>query len=532
MGLPSSPKTPAPNVPPRGGAFAAAPTDHNKSLWSSRAAIFLLLIAFATRFVALGNPVANPDDQFYLMVGDAMWHGNWPYIDIWDRKPFGLFALFAVIAGIGNSSILAMNLIALMFAFATALVIRRIALIFAGNQGATLAGAAYLLTLPMFAGQTAQAPIFFNLPMAFAALALFKAIEVDGLAIRRLAYLAMLGCGLAISLKPVAVAEGTYFGLAFLWLMLRRGMPPASIAGNAAVMILIALLPTLIPMLGYAAAGSDAFDAFFHANFISIFQKTSLGAGAQKAGLLYFLLFMGPLIAFAGLGLLERFRGGADVRDRLLLGWVIAALGGYLIVPQFYDQYALPLIVPLSVSTAIMLDRRDIGLLTFAALVAFCLMAGQVTAWSKNRADAETYARLSRTVDEARRGGCILVNEGPTWLYRSTSACRLTPYLFPGHLNLITEVNSVRVDTVAETQRILAQRPAVITFQPSTKGRHNPITERLLRNRLHDEYQLVAMIGPNASPSIATLQVWQRRDLGPAPAQIPDLARPVNDRRD
>jgi hypothetical protein len=511
-----------------GGAFAARQTDDVASAWSFKAALFLLLVAIATRYVALGNPVANPDDQFYLLVGDAMWHGNWPYIDIWDRKPFGLFALFALIARLGGASILMMDIIALLFAFATALVVRRIVLNFSGNQGATLAGAVYLLMLPMFSGQTAQAPVFFNLPMALAALALFKAADAEPREIRRFAFLAMIGCGLAISMKPVAVVEGAYFGLAFLWRMLRRDMSPATIAANAAAMIVIALLPTLVPMLGYALAGREAFAAFFHANFISIFQKTSLGGGAQRAGLLYFLLFMGPLVAFAALGLVERLRNSADIKARLLVGWLVAALGGYLIVPQFYDQYALPMVVPLSVSAGIILNRRT-GLPIFAALVAFCVIAGQAIAWSKNRADVETYARLSHSVDEARKGGCILVNEGPTWLYRSTAACWLTPYLFPGHLNLVTEVNSIGVDTVVETRRMLAERPAVITFQPSTARRHNPATERLLRDALRDDYQLVAMIGPDASPSLATVQVWQRRDLGPAPAIVPDLSRPAND---
>ncbi|MFL6766482.1 MAG: hypothetical protein ACJ8EX_01020 [Sphingomicrobium sp.] len=515
-------------MPSGGGAFPAAPTDRPASPWSFQAAVILLLVALATRLVALDNPVANPDDQFYLMVGDAMRDGSWPYVDIWDRKPFGLFALFAIIAVIGNASIPAMNLIALMFAWATALVVRRIGLILTGNQGATLAGAAYLLMLPLFSGQTAQAPIFFNLPIALAALALFKAVDAEGPAITRLAMLAMLGCGLATSLKPVAVVEGGYFGLAFLWLMHRRARPTVTIARNAAVMVLIALTPTLIPMLAYAAAGPEAFHAFFHANFVSIFQKSSLGMGAQQAGLLYFLLFMGPLMAFAALGLGERLRGKGDVRQWLLLGWLIAALGGYLVVPQFYDQYALPLIAPLSICSAILFDRHRIGLVMFAALVAFGLMAGQISAWQKNRADIQTYHRLSQAVDEARHGGCILVNEGPTWLYRSTGACRLTPYLFPGHLNLITEVNSVGVDTVAETRRVLAQRPAVITFQPSTAARHNPATERLLHDALRDEYQLVAMIGPDASPSLATLQVWQRRDLGAPPARAPNLTRPGN----
>lgn len=493
------------------------------------AALLLAAIAVATRFVAFGNPVANPDDQFYLLVGDAMWRGDWPYIDLWDRKPFGLFALFALIAKLGSSSILVMQLVALLFAFATALVIRRIGMLFTSASGATLAGGAYLLTLPMFSGQTAQAPVFFNLAMALGSLALLKATDADRTATQRLAFFAMLAAGTAIAIKPVAVVEGIYFGLAFLWLLHRTGTRPVGLAGTAALMVLIALIPTLLPMLGYALAGREALEAFFHANFVSIFQKTSLGTGAQKAGLLYFLLFMGPLLALGLFGLTERFRAGGTLRDRLLLGWLIAALGGYLIVPQFYDQYALPLAVPLSVSAATYLDRKT-GSLLFLALAFFSLLAGQVAAWSANREAIATYQRLSDTVDNARKGGCILVNEGPTWLHHSTGACWLTRYVFPGHLNLLTEKDSVGIDTVAETRRILALRPTVIIFHPSIPGRRNPATDQMVRDALRDHYQLVATVSPDATLLLADLQVWQRRDLGPPPSHVQNLSRADHER--
>jgi hypothetical protein len=339
----------------------------------------------------------------------------------------------------------------------------------------------------------------------------------------------MAGAGLAMSIKQVAVVEGMFFGLAFLWLLRSKGMRPAALAGTGAIMVLIALLPTLIPLLAYAAAGREALDAFVHANFVSIFQKTSLGAGAQKAGLIYFLLFMGPLLIFAALGLAERFRGGGSTRDRLLLGWVVAAFGGYLIVPQFYDQYALPLAVPLSIAAAVALDRRT-GPLFALAIAIFAVSAGQIGAWSKNRDAIATYDRLSRSVDEARHGGCILINEGPVWLHRSTGACWLTRYVFPGHLNLVTETGSVGVDTVAETRRVLALKPAVITFQPPLARRHNPVTDALVSQALHDHYQLVATVGPDAAPAIADLQVWQRRDLGPPPAKVANLSEPFDGR--
>ena len=49
-------------------------------------AFFLIVIvAIATRWVTYGNPVVIEDDQFYLLVGEAMRHGQLPYVVIWDR---------------------------------------------------------------------------------------------------------------------------------------------------------------------------------------------------------------------------------------------------------------------------------------------------------------------------------------------------------------------------------------------------------------------------------------------------------------
>jgi hypothetical protein len=40
------------------------------------------LVAMAFRVVQFGNPIVHVDDQFYLLVGDRMWRGAVPYVDI------------------------------------------------------------------------------------------------------------------------------------------------------------------------------------------------------------------------------------------------------------------------------------------------------------------------------------------------------------------------------------------------------------------------------------------------------------------
>ena len=88
----------------------------------ARIGIFLLLlvIAFAIRARDFGNPIIHVDEQYYLLVGDRMLHGAVPYIDIWDRKPVGLFLIFAAIRLLPGDGILAYQLVATLVAAATA----------------------------------------------------------------------------------------------------------------------------------------------------------------------------------------------------------------------------------------------------------------------------------------------------------------------------------------------------------------------------------------------------------------------------
>ena len=137
----------------------------------------IVAVAIATRIVGWWNPVAHVDDQFYLLAGEELLKGHWPYIDVWDRKPLGLFLLYAGIAWIGGGTILGLNLVATAFAASTAIVVRQIALRFASPLAALLAALTYLFVLPLYGGQNGQSPVFYNLLIAGAVLLLFRASE-------------------------------------------------------------------------------------------------------------------------------------------------------------------------------------------------------------------------------------------------------------------------------------------------------------------------------------------------------------------
>ena len=145
-----------------------------------RYGIFLLVliaVALLTRFQQFGNPIVHIDEQFYLLVGDRMLSGAIPYVDIWDRKPIGLFLIYAAIRELGGSGIIQYQLVATGFAIATALVVERLALRLAGTRGSMLAAILYLLWIPLLTGVGGQSPVFYNLFVALAALCVCRARE-------------------------------------------------------------------------------------------------------------------------------------------------------------------------------------------------------------------------------------------------------------------------------------------------------------------------------------------------------------------
>jgi len=485
--------------------------------WSGApfAAIAIVMVALASRFVTFGNPIVIIDDQFYHYVGSAMLDGQWPYIDIWDRKPIGLFVLFAGIAALGGGSVIAMQLAATLFAAATAFVVRHIALGFVGPRAALLAALAYLVMLPLFGGQSGQSPIFYNLLIASAAALLIGAARRPGdssLTLRACA--AMLLCGTALIIKQSSVVEGIFIGLAFLWLARRRTVPLARIALIAALMVAIALVPSAVALALYALRGDEALHAYWFANYFSIFLKQGHGLTARFAGIGFFLLYIFPLGIAAVAGAVLRHRAQpAGEPERLLLGWMIAALAGYLAIPNFFDHYALPLLPPLAVSAASVFALAN-GRLFFLGIAAFCLIQGSMVDLAGNRRERAKYERADAAIRQAAHGGCLFVANGPSRFYFTTPPCRSTRYIFPEHLTTHVESGAIGVDQQAELSKVLAARPEVIVMLDNSSSERTVKLDRLLYATLKRDYRSILHLPEDDRGGLMqSLRVWQRRDL-------------------
>ncbi|WP_242008372.1 hypothetical protein [Sphingomonas ginsenosidivorax] len=456
-------------------------------------ALVLLFVALAIRAWDFGNPVIDADEQYYLLVGDRMLHGAVPYIDLWDRKPVGLFALFAAIRLLPGDGILAYQLLATLAAWGTALVVVvAAATVGANRRGAIAAGILYLAGLSLLSGGGGQAPVFYNLPMAVAALLTLRLPAKAALgrvgAIIASGTIACLLAGLAIQLKYTPMFEGAAFGLAHLWFLRRAGARPAMICGAALLWTAMGLAPTLAAIGWYLAKGPAAFAAFWFANVTSIALRPGYPIGRlaiRLAGIAGQLL---PLLVAAAVSWHRRPRAGQAAETMgIALAWTAAALVGFLVIGTFFDHYGLPLVAPLAILAAPALGRSR-GLLAFAlAVPAVILIADRVT-----QPDQRNDARAVAAVVAANSGGgCPYVFVGPSILYHLARTCVPTPYAFPNLLAYATEQGAIGVDQPTEVRRIMAGRPPLVVTSDRRATIYNPGTVRVMKAALARDYRRV-----------------------------------------
>ncbi|HWK35793.1 MAG TPA: hypothetical protein VNR91_05995, partial [Sphingomonas sp.] len=289
--------------------------------------------------------------------------------------------------------------------------------------------------------------------------------------------------GVAIQIKPTAAFEGAAVGIAHLWWLWRSGARGGVIPA-AALWTAIGLSPTLAVALAYARMG--AFDAWWFANVTSILLRPPYPPDQLAMRLLGIVAILSPLILCAAIAWRRRRIRLADERA-LAFVWLGAALVAFCAIGTFFDHYALPLIAPLAVLSAItfgwrpraMVGALGLGLLIFIVSRAFL---------PDDRAGARAVARVVAAND---RGECPYVFIGDTATYSLAGACVPTAYAFPNFLAYTTEQGATGIDEAAEVRRILARRPPVIVSSTRRLAIWNRASLAALKGALASNYRPV-----------------------------------------
>ena len=457
-------------------------------------AAFLAVCTLLIRLPNFGDPTYHIDEAFYLFVGQRMHEGLLPYADIWDRKPAGLFVLFAIIAQFG--AVHAYQVIAALFAWGTALTLSLIATRFAGRAAACAVGVFYLAMIGALAGGGGQSPVFYNLFIALAAFAVLRqSLGQTSLRPWLNGPAAMLLCGLALTIKPTALAEGVFLGLMLLAVHWQRQRDPRRLASHAAVLGAMALAPTAVIWTYFYATGH--LGTYWFATMQSIFQTQPPSEAASAIRLTYLsaILWTSAIFAIVGVALLARRIVGSSGRDLTVAifvgGWLTASIAGFLMVPNFYDHYALPMASTLALACAPVFDRKRTGPLLALLATGYLFLVsgfpfGQI---ERNAASQAGFSMAKNLIARHSADGCIFVFDATPALYRSFDPCPAARYAFPEHLSNQREANAIGADPVRVLHDIVDQRPAVIVmpFEPSVST-PNLATRRVLERHLDEHY--------------------------------------------
>lgn len=452
----------------------------------------LLVTAIAARALTFGDPLVHVDEQFYFVTAQRMLDGALPFVDIWDRKPIGLFLIYLPAAALGvPTGIWAYQMMALASVVLTAMLIHRMACRAGWEAGALPAAMLYIVALNLADGQGGQSPVFYNLLTAAAfALVLPDTPAADNETVRRIkAAVAMLLFAIGLQIKYTVLFEGVFLGLWLLWRELRLGVALPRVLGLGSVLAGVALSPTLIAGLSYAAMGHG--DAWFYANFGSILDRRSDPPIELIGGLLEVLLYLAPLLIVSGLSYrVTRADNAVPPVRTLLFGWLIAACAGLIAFGGYFTHYALPVMLPAALCCAGYFGMGTQGRRTAVALLALIGVIGTAMVWQKQRGrgSAAEIEALAHAIGQGRE--CMFVYSGDAMLYGYTGRCGVSRWLYPSHLTRTREDGAIGVDQMAEIDRVFARAPRFVVMQPRFIGERAEIRARTFAQLRAGRYRL------------------------------------------
>ncbi|ANU07526.1 ArnT family glycosyltransferase [Paraurantiacibacter namhicola] len=434
------------------------------SAWPRRGlavVVLLAVVAVVVRLPFLGDHNADIDEQLYALIGSQMLEGQLPFADLWDRKPLGLFLIYALAAATGLPAPWSYQLLAMIFIVIGAWLVRRLALLVTEHGTATGAAVIYIVLMAIYGSHSAQTEVFHVPAMLAMALLVFDQSRADAL---RRAFIAMLIGGIALQVKYTVVPQCAFFGAWVLWGQYRKGRSLPQLLALAAGFALAGLLPTILVGLFYLGVGE--WDAFWFANFVSFFDR--LPAGDSRF-VMEQLLYVSPMAALTLFGLYAALRMRTpDSWAAYRFFWLfLAASYATVYFPSTIYNYYFAALVPGSLLVALpFLDRRGPFkvwplVLTGVGCFALTYYPGRIEASQDHRAAMEDLtAAITPLVGS--QADCLWVFDGPTALYQTTGSCLPTRFIYPDHLNNALERDALGIRQIDEVRRIMAAKPPVV----------------------------------------------------------------------
>lgn len=452
----------------------------------------LALFTFVVRGAWIGDPNADVDEQLYSLIGNQMLYGAVPFVDLWDRKPWGLFALFAAFHAIGGPGSAAYQVAGALFTLGGAVLVFTLAREQADRMTAAAGAALYVVLCSINDAHSGNSEVFF-IPMMVGMALLVRDPDHPRAVARALA--AMLLGGITLQVKYTAIPQCLFFGLWALWGQYRRGMGLGPLALLAAGFGALGLLPTVLVSIGYALAGH--WDAFAFANFVSFFDRLPSATGRFHPIMMSFFLVQ---IALSLLGIRAAKRIWPERLPQayvFAMLWMAASIATVFLPSTVYRHYIAAMIPACVLLTLPLFHReRESAKPNWPALIPaavyLLIVPYQYHVSHENRSATFRLAEAIVPHLDATAGKCLLIFDGPTSLYQLTGSCLPSRLIYPDHLNNALEMEALGVRQEDEVARILATRPPVIVTAEKPLTPQNLAAKDQVDAAIARDYRLIA----------------------------------------
>jgi hypothetical protein len=451
----------------------------------------MVLATLATRAPYYGHPAADFDEQLYSLIGNGLLHGRLPYIDLWDRKPLGLFLIFATSHALGGEGPLGYQLMATAACMIGGWQVWRLGCRLVAPFPAALGATLYPVLMALLDIHSGQSEIFF-VPLAMGMAQLLLAAGDSTLPRARvLSLTAMALGGLALQVKYTVLGQCLFFGFCALWLLHRKGRSLSALLADAALFALAGLVPTALAAAWYWRQGHLA--DFVFANFTSSTLREGMAWDAMLGDQIGLAIPLLALVAGGAWAVRWESRGARlPVLWWLVLAWLMAAVSGLLMVRTIYPYYYAIMIPPAILAALPCIAMPRLGPV-FWGLFFLGMLAGYnpIERIGNARQERAVLAQMTAALRPhvGARSHCLYVFDGPSALYALTGSGLPSRIVYPDHLNNALEHSALPVDPARELARILAQRPGAIVTSQDPVTEQNPTTNAMIRDELARHYR-------------------------------------------
>jgi 4-amino-4-deoxy-L-arabinose transferase-like glycosyltransferase len=453
----------------------------------------LVLLAALTRLPAFALSVVDWDESLYFIMAEQWRAGHLPYTTVWDNKPIGIYAVFAVFQTLLGDTPVGMRVAGVLAIAATAVLVYRIARhllrdlppLTAELSGA-LAGVLFIVTTISADGIASNTEIFME---ACTCLGMLWAVAPVGRLRWGRALAIGLSLGAAFMLKYVAVFDmfavflamtalpgRTRPGWVRIWDVVKLGL----------VFSLGALAPFVAAVLLYAAHG--ALGVFLQASLLSNLRRVAIPVsgnsflsafGAQA--LLYPALYAALLWVVARV---VTRRGAGRVEMLVLLFWAMTASIGVASGGLYFSHYFIQMLPVLCIAVGLTVGQAVAGWRPAPRVALLALVAvGLITPVHEAAVDLvrmipvamrqpvgfgplrDTPAEVARDLKPELAkapGETIYVFDGEPVLYSLLHARLPTKYVFPSFLLSRLLSYTVNIDPVAQLDAIMTEKPLFV----------------------------------------------------------------------